>query len=71
MKDRATQSPMGKFKVIEPTLNINWSERYFGGFHFSQFGTLLGGARFISRKFYNKDHPNIYVYIMFMNIDAS
>ena len=23
MKDRATQSPMGKFKVIEPSLNIN------------------------------------------------
>src|SRR6218665_4154104 len=42
MKDHATQSPMRKFKVIEPTLNINQSERYFGGFHFNQFGTLLG-----------------------------
>src|SRR6218665_1944845 len=42
MKDRATQSAMRKSKVIEPTLNINRSERYFGGFHFNQFGTLLG-----------------------------
>jgi len=25
MKDRAKQSPMGKFKVIEPTLNINYT----------------------------------------------
>ena len=42
MKDRATHSPMKKFKVIEPTLNINRSERYFRGFRFNQFGTLLG-----------------------------
>jgi len=41
MKDRATQSPMEKFKVIEPTLNINWSKKYFRGFNFNQFGTLL------------------------------
>jgi len=33
MKDRATQSLMRNFKVIEPTLNINQSERYIlGGF---------------------------------------
>ena len=44
------KSPMGKFKVIEPTLNINRSEKYFLGFHFNQFGTLLGGARLISPK---------------------
>jgi len=37
MKDRATQSPMRKFKA----LNINRSGRYFGGFHFNQFGTPL------------------------------
>src|SRR6218665_3832772 len=42
MKDRATQSPMRKFKAIEPTININRFKRYFGGFHFNQFGTLLG-----------------------------
>ena len=42
MKDRATQSPMRNYKVIEPTLNINRSKRYFGGLHFNQFGTLLG-----------------------------
>src|SRR6218665_2998715 len=42
MKDCASQSPMRKFKVIEPTLNINRSERYFGVLHFNQFGTLLG-----------------------------
>src|SRR6218665_2756036 len=60
---RATQSPMRKFKVIEPTLNINQSERYLVGFHFNQFGTLLGGARFICHTFLNKDHPDIYIYI--------
>ena len=51
MKARATQSPMRKVKVIEPTLNINRSKRYFGGFHLNQFGTLLGGTRFICYKF--------------------
>jgi len=51
MKDRATQSPMRKFKVIKPTLNINPSERYFVGFHLNQFVTLLGGARFIWHTF--------------------
>ena len=51
MKDHATQSPMKKFKVIEPTLNINQSIRYFVGFHLNQFGTLLGGARFIWHTF--------------------
>jgi len=51
MKGRATHPPMRKFKVIEPTLNINRSKRYFGGFNFNQFGTLLGGARFIWHNF--------------------
>jgi len=51
MKDRATQSPMRKFRVIEPTLNINRSERYFVRFHLNQFGTILGGARFIWHTF--------------------
>jgi len=41
---------MRKFKVIEPTLNINWSKKYIF-FYFNQFGTLLWGARLISNKF--------------------
>ena len=61
MKDRAIQSPMEKVKVNVHTLNINWFEKYFEGFHFNQFGTLSEGAPFISQKFTNKDHPNDYV----------
>jgi len=61
MKDLAIQSPMGKFKVIEPTLNVNWSEKYFVGFHFNRIGTILVGDRFILHKFTNKDHPNVYI----------
>jgi len=40
------------------TLNINSFEKYFEGFHFNLFGTLLEGARFTPPKFTNKDHSN-------------
>jgi len=48
----------GKTVVMAYTLNINWFEKYFGWFHFNPFGELLGGARFTSLKFTNKDHSN-------------
>ena len=51
MKDRATHSPMRKFKVIEPTLNINRSERYFGGFISNKILNPFRGARFICHAF--------------------
>jgi len=64
MKDRATHSPMRKSKVIEPTLNINRSERYFRGFHFNQFGTLLGDpVSFVTNFEIRTTLIHIYTYI--------